>query len=296
MLSRESAKGNSSERISRIYQEANRLSFGALEIVQYAVRRFSRVRGAEAAASLAFYTIFSVFPLLLVLVSVGSYFLESDVVRRQVLALVQSSIPVSSELLIEAIQQVFEQRNTVGLVGLAGLIWSASSVLSSLTININRAWPTARARNFLQNRLIALGMIAGLGVLLAISSISNTLLNLLFRLDVPILPEEPIWNFVSAVVPVLIVFLVFLGLYRWVPNTRVAWQAAFWAALVAALAWEVTTNAFSWYLHSGLAQYSAIYGALGTIVALMAWIYLNCLIVVFCAHLSAAIVHHAETD
>jgi len=83
--------------------------------------------------------------------------------------------------------------------------------------------------------------------------------------------------------------LMLLGLYRWVPSALVRWPEATVGALVATGAMEVTTRGFSWYLRSGLARYELIYGSLGAVVALLLWIYLNSLILLFGAHLSAAV-------
>jgi membrane protein len=112
----------------------------------------------------------------------------------------------------------------------------------------------------------------------------------------PWIPDELFWKIASALFPFFMVFFLFLALYRLVPNTYVSWKAAFWAALIASLGWEVTTNAFSWYLESGYAQYSLIYGTLGAFFALLTWIFLISLIIVFCAHLSAAIQHRQDAD
>lgn len=296
MFSDEDTRGRLMRQLTGMYEQANRLSFGTLDILRYAIRRYSRVRGGEGAASIAFFTIFSLFPLLLVLVAIGSFVLESEEVQRQVLDIFRLTVPVSPELVLNNIEQVLAERGTVGIVGLIGLAWSASGVLTTLVRNIDRAWPIAKPRNFLQNRLVALGMIAALIALLGISSVTNTVLTMLQGFEVPLFADDPFWRIVTAVLPFLFSFLVFLGIFRWVPNTFVPWKSAFWAALVAAIAFEITSSVFSWYVQSGLAQYSLIYGSLGTIVALMFWIYLNCLIVLFCAHLSAAIKHHKETD
>jgi membrane protein len=284
------------QQLTRVYERANQLSFGILDILRYAIRRYNRVRGGEGAASIAFFTIFSLFPLLLVLVAIGSFILESDEIQRQILDIVRLTIPISPELVLNNIEQVLEERSTIGLVGLIGLAWSASGVLTTLVRNIDRAWPIARPRNFFQNRLVALGMIAALIALLGITSLTNTILSFLQGIDVPILADDPFWRTITTVLPFIFAFFIFLGIYRWVPNTFVPWKSAFWAALVAAIAFEITSGAFSWYLQSGLAQYRLVYGSLGTIVALMFWIYLNCLIIIFCAHLSAAIKHHKEPE
>ena len=296
MRSGEQTGGTTSTRLHDLYQVANRLSFGLLDIFRFAIRRFTRVRGAEGAASIAFFTLFSLFPLLLVLVSIGGYVLESQDVRQQLLQFIRLTFPISSSVIIDNILAVLEERNTIGLLGLIGLAWSASGLLSAMITNLDRAWPTAKPRSFIEYRLVALGILAALSLLLAISTFANAILNLLFKLDLPWIPDEPFWNLVSAIFPFLLVFFVFLALYQLLPNTYVSWRAAFWAALVASIGWELTTNAFSWYLHSGMAQYNLVYGSLGAIVALLFWIYLIWLIIVFCAHLSAAIMHHRDQE
>jgi len=85
-----------------------------------------------------------------------------------------------------------------------------------------------------------------------------------------------------------------VSLYRWIPNTEVKWSQAFWGALVATLGWEIATQTFTWYLTSGMARYQLVYGSLGTVVALMFWIYLSSLITFYGAHLSAAVTQHSK--
>lgn len=292
----EDTRGRLMRQLAVVYAQADRLSFGILDILRYAIRRYTRVRGGEGAASIAFFTIFSLFPLLLVLVAIGSFILEREEVQRQVLEIFRITVPVSPELVMNNMERVLAERGTVGFVGIVGLAWSASGVLTTLVRNLDRAWPAARPRNFLQNRLVALGMIAALVALLGISSLTNTILTMLQGFDVPLFADGQFWRIVSDVLTFVFTFLVFLAIYRWVPNTFVPWRSAFWAALVATIAVDLTTSVFSWYVKSGWAQYSLVYGSLGTIVALMFWIYLNCLIILFCAHLGAAIKHHKEKD
>jgi membrane protein len=87
-----------------------------------------------------------------------------------------------------------------------------------------------------------------------------------------------------------------MGMYRWVPNTRVKWSEAFWGALVATPAGEIATDAFSWYLSTGIVRYELVYGSLGTVVVLMLRIYIGALITLFGAHLSAAVARHRRSS
>jgi membrane protein len=288
-------------RAATIYRKANQRSGGVLGIVKGSIESFGDARGSEAAAGIAYYTLFSLFPLLLALVAAGSYLLDRQRVFQQVVDLVSNAFPISQDLIEENLKQVLALRGAVGLIGLGVALWSASGAFTILTRNVNRAWTGAPPRGFLENRLVALGMVGSLALLLVVSLLSSTILNVLSRFQVPLVDVEslygtPVWTVLSDLVPLVFIFLLFLALYRWVPNEEVPWTAAFWAALVVAVAWEVVANVFAWYVGSGLAQYRVVYGSLGTVVALLFWIYLSAWIIVFGAHLSAAVARHTSKD
>ena len=286
-------------RAKAVYGRADEITGGTLSIVRDAIKQFGDARGSEAAASMAYYTLFSLFPLLLALVAAGSFFLDRQNVFQQVVDLVSRAFPISQPLIEENLQQVLKLREAVGLIGLGVALWSATGAFTVLTRNINRAWAQAPPRGFFENRLVALGIVGSLALLLVVSLLSSTALNILARFQVSLVNLEslygtPLWTVVSDVVPWLLILLLFLGLYRWVPNAEVPWSAAFWAGLVVAVAWEIAANVFAWYVSSGLARYRVVYGSLGTVVALMFWIYLSSWIILFGAHLSAAIARRAR--
>ncbi len=83
--------------------------------------------------------------------------------------------------------------------------------------------------------------------------------------------------------------LLFLALYRWVPATKPSWRAVLWGSGVTAVAWELAKAAFSWFVGSGLSTYNLVYGSLGSVVALIFWVYLSASVALFGAHLTAAI-------
>jgi membrane protein len=185
------------------------------------------------------------------------------------------------------------------IVGTIGLLWSATAVFNVLAHGINRAWHTAQQRNFLHGRLVALAMIASLTGMLMLWFISTTLFKLLGLLEIPLWGEYTVYETfvgqtISRLVPAFLIFLTFLSLYRWIPNTKVRWREAAWGAGVATIGWEISKEGFTWYLTSGLAAYQLVYGSLGAVIALMLWLYLSSVIVLFGAHLSAAIALHAR--
>ena len=271
----------------------NQFSSGRLDILLTALKTFSETRASQAAASLAYYAFFSLFPLLLVLIACGSYFLNSREIYQDVTQFVQETFPVSTQVINENLQQALNVRGTVGVIGLLTLLWSASGVFTNLAFNINLAWPSAPRRNLLEKRLVGMGMIAGLSGLLILSLSLDWIAGLIpiLNLDSASASTLSLLRLISGLGSWLTIFLLFLALYRWVPNTSVRWIAAIWGALAASVAWKVSTAGFSWYLSSGMGSYSLVYGSLGAIVALLFLIFIVSMITLFGAHLSAAIDH-----
>lgn len=284
------------EKLEHVYQRANRHSGGTLDIIRLALLQFNALRGAEAAASIAYYAIFSLFPLLLLLVSIIGFLLVNFEAPGEVLDVIDLIAPVSREFIQENLAEILERRGTGGIIGLIGLAWAASGVFLGLARNINRAWPTASLRNVVQGRLVALGIVGLLALMLFLFIVVGIILDIITRLEEPfaeagIITDGMLINVLSTLIPWFFAFLLFLILYRYVPNIRVKWIEAFWGAVIAAIGWGIATLGFTWYLSSGFAQFELFYGSLGTTVAILLWIYLTALITLFGAHISAAIAH-----
>jgi membrane protein len=266
----------------------------AFKILARSLHRFSEERGGEVAASLAYYSLFSLFPFFLALIAAGGYILERDQVFRQVQDLFINLFPGSRTIIENNLQTVLDLRGAVGVLGLAGLLWSASGMFSSLIYNVNRAWPDARIRNFLRKRLAGIGIAFFLGGLVFISIAATTTLNVLVRTDLQMIGREFLGNIpfsadLTRLATWLLKTAVFTLLYLWAPNKKVPIRYAFTGAAVAASGWELATAGFTWYLTSGIPNYELIYGSLGAIVVLMFWIYISAFIILFGAHLSAAL-------
>lgn len=279
-----------SRQLKKIYEKTNQLSGNRLDILRTTFATFTNSYASQAAASLAYYAIFSLFPLLLVLVAGGSYFLDREEAYEIVTRLVQSALPVSTLVINENLSQVVEARDAVGIIGLLALLWSASGFFTILALNINLAWPGAVQRGFLAKRLVGLGMIAGLVLLFVLAVIMEGVTNLIpfSAPDDASDLELDLWWLFSSLGSWLTIFLMYLALYRWVPTVPVRWEASLWSALTASLAWKLVTSGFSWYLQS-FGRYQLVYGSLGTIVAWLFLIFIMSLITLFGAHLSAAI-------
>jgi membrane protein len=277
--------------LKEFYQNINHLSGERFGILNSAIRTFTDKQAAQASASLAYYALFSIFPLLLVFIAGGSYFLDRNQVFATVTQFIQQALPISKQVINENLRQILEARGTAGIISLLTLLWSASGMFTSLAYNINLAWPHASRRNFLQNRVVGLWMIVGLIGLIVLSLVLSWITSKLPQMDLAHASPMVLFllRLISSFGSWLSIFLVFLTLYHWIPALHVKWSGTFWGALLASIAWKAATAGFAWYLNSSFGQYQLVYGSLGAIVAFLFLVYIISLITLFGAHLSAAI-------
>lgn len=280
--------------IQSVYQRVNHRSGGVVDIILTAGKSFDEQHGAEAAASISYYSLFSMFPLLLFLVSILGFFIEKIGAQIKIAELITQAIPISRDLVYNNLIQTLNARSLGGIIGIIGLMWAASSVFITVSRNINRAWSDASVRNVIQNRLVAFTMIVILLVLTGGWIASTVLFSLVPKIVIPFFGEIDIfqtqtWNYLSNLLPWSLAFLILLGLYFWIPNTQVKWKEAFWGALIASIALNLATRVFTWLMSSGLAAFDILYGSLGTALALLTWVYISALIILIGAHISSAI-------
>lgn len=285
------------EFLKKAYYKANKLTGGSLGIIRHTFNNFTMMRGPEAAASLSYYSLFSIFPILLAAVSIASTFLEQEVVQEKLLEVIREFVPVSASFINNLIQGVLEQRGAFTVVAIIGLVWSASNVFDKIIVNINRAFPKGRNPGFIQSRAMAL-LIILVVVVLFLGSIAIDTIQSIFEIDNVqfngiFLVKTRLYEWLRWVIPLVIKLLLFIALYTWIPrNKSILFKARLIGALVAAGLWELATRALSWALATGFTNYEPVYGSLSSIIALMTWMYLTGYIVFLGAHLTHALNYH----
>lgn len=281
-------------KIKPFYIRVNGYLHGGLDVFRLAGASFAKERAPEAAASMAYFTFFSLFPLVLVVISFASFVLKSPFVQDLVYQFIIDSIPVGPELIITNIENVLAKRGAVGWIAIIGLVWSASSMFNIFALNIDRAWSDTKSHNFLERRLIGLIIIIGLSILILLMWAFRSLMNvelmkhLLEYFKVPIL-NTTLYAIIAYLVPRAFRFIIFLVMYQWIPKAVVKPYQAFWGAAFTLFFTELITIIMNWYTSSQWIRYELIYGSLGRIIALMLWIYFSSYVIFFGAHISAAV-------
>ncbi len=251
----------------------------------------------QAAAAISYYSLFSLFPLVLFLVVIFSYFVDVAAVKELILDLLGTIGSGVDTIIVENIQGIFEKRATTSITAALTLLWSGSGAFSSIIQNVHNAWPESKGRGFLVNRALAitgiLFTVLILGTLL-IFSIINDLFDWVRM--VPILRYAVVrWVFAfltGYLLPFLLMYLVLYMLYRYIPAVEVDRSAARISSFIAIGMLTLFTKFFSAFLISPFNKYDAVYGSVTVIIILLLYIYVMAYIVLCGAHLCAAITHY----
>jgi membrane protein len=286
------------ERIRRGYESlyafVDRRLGGRLVLVHRTWLASSKDAASVQARSMAYYALFSLFPLLLFLVSLSGSVLDSQESQQTILSLVERYVPAAQGFVRDNIDQVLRARGTAGVLGVVGLLWAGSGVFGAIYRGVNRAWGSPERQAILMDRLFGLAMVLSLGLFLVATVLSGTVLELMRSWRVPILGWWPFadrtlgillgWG--SALFQAAVSVLVFVVIYRFIPRADVTWQDVWPGGLMAGLAWEAVKRFFTWYLVNA-ARYSLVYGSVGAIIGFLLWSYVEAMILLVGAEFTA---------
>ena len=242
------------------------------------------------AAAISYYALVSLFPLTLGLIAIMS-FLQDAPSPETITGWVASFLPGSESLVKVNIEAVLAVRGTIGVFAVVGLFWAGSAIFGGITRSINRAWDVHHDRPLYLSKARQLVMALLTGLLFLFSTSITTFLRVYEHFasinnpfgDILISTTSLAILHVSSFVLVLMVFLM---LYKYMPNTKTYWRYIWVGALVAAILFETTKNLFIVYLNT-FTNFANVYGTLAPVVALLLWTYLSGLILILGAELSS---------
>jgi len=279
----EGSLGTVLEMITRGVRRLRVIAQSFIRVVMDAVRRFGSHECAARSAALAYHLLFSLFPLLLFLVFIGSQFLKDASVEEFLFPYLETAMPAIADSVEHVVLQTLQAQGSIGIIGGLLLIWSASGVFSVLTGALNTIWE-APARPYWRRRLIGVLAVVLAGALF-LSSIPLSTLTSWVRSQ----SNGSVNLWLGVLLDVVVLTLLFWALYRILPNTRVDPSTSFFGAGVAAVGWKIAQVGMVSYLASGLTNYGLIYGSLASVVVLMIWSYLSGTILLYGAALAVTL-------
>lgn len=250
---------------------------------------FMNDKGLKLSAALSYYTIFSLAPMLLVIISIFSIFFGRDAIQGELFGQIQGLVGASAATQLQEILINAETSNKTGLaamIGIVTLILGATGVFAEIQDSINFIWsiqakPKKGWLQYLKNRLVSFSLILTLGFLLIVSLGVNTLVDLLSgRLEFYFSEASVVFFYVMNVVMVLsIITALFTVIFKVLPDGHLRWKECLVGAGFTALLFLMGKFLISYYI--GKANLGAIYGTSASIVILLTWVYYSSIILYF---------------
>ncbi|MBN2549497.1 MAG: YihY/virulence factor BrkB family protein [Anaerolineales bacterium] len=265
----------------------NERTHGWLGVLAGAAQQALKPASAITAAAIAYFALFSLFPLILLSISIASFNLGTLMDQQLIVQKLEFIAPALGQLLGPNIDEIVQARGPVTGVALVGLIWSASTIFYTLTQTLNEIWSNKRSRPVWKRRGLAiLFVLAFVGPALFLASFAGSLIaNLRTWLPDPVIP---IGGGISFGVAILLDVALFMVLYILLPHGPSTWREVLPGAIGAGLLWELAKKAFLLFVSTYISASNLVYGSVAAIIAFLAWAYLSGIILLFGAFLSVS--------
>jgi membrane protein len=251
---------------------------------------FRRSDNLTFAASIAYYSLLSMFPFLLLVlyvldrISVGSN-------EGTLLDIVVQALPGRFDFLVAQMPELAQLRVKLGIAGVLLTLWASMGVFGAITSAVNHAWGVEKRPSFLKHKLIAFTMLLAAGSLMMAALFIVSVVQMAETTwfadvidDAPYLAEFQGFVLRNAPTP-LYIFVVSL-IYYYAPNARVRWRDVWFGAILAGVLWRVAFAGFSWYVRD-LSRFS-VHGSVKAVVVFLLWVYLSAVILLYGVEVSAA--------
>ncbi len=260
-----------------------------VDLVRQAGTAWVDDRAQTMGAALAFYSAFSLAPLLIIVIALAGAVFGDDAARG---AIVDQLAGLVGAPAAEAIQSLLKAGRSTGtglfasIAGVVTMIVGATTILVELQDDLDTIWKAPRRAGsslltLLRARILSLGMILVIGFLLLISLVVNAAVDALQTFSGARFPGAAVlllghWNLAFSLGAVTVLFAM---LYKWLPNARIAWKDVWIGALITAILFSVGRYAIGVYLGRGAT--ASAYGAAGTLVVLLLWLYYSAQVFLF---------------
>jgi YihY family inner membrane protein len=249
-------------------------------------------------ASIAYYSVLALFPLLLLLLGLSAIYIRRYELSGRLAVVLQHYLPFKTDFLMQNLVGISRAYGRISIVSFLLLLWSSSGVFLPIEKALNRAWEVPHGRGWWRSRLLALEMALTVGFLILLSSVlvgANTYIYFHLRHWVasPLLPAAEFgYHLVMIAVTFGLTLAMFVLLFERLPNRPMGLRQVLPSALFTALFWEAARSLFTLLLPRF--NYRQVYGSIAAVVALMTWAYISSAVVLFGAQVSRALYRTLE--
>lgn len=281
-------------------------TFYPYRLTKDTIAKWSKDEAPMMGAALAYYSLFSIAPLLLIALAVAGVFFGTDAAQgeleHQLTGYFGENVAKSIQSLLSAVQN--SDTGGVGtlIIGIAALLFGATSVFNQLKVALNRIWKVETPRHtgikaMVIDRLLALGMVAVVAILLLASVIISASLSRISTYATNVLPISPsALQYADLGVTFLLLSVLFAVIFRYLPDVHIGWRSVILGAIVTSVLFAIGKFGISFYIAHGAA--ASGYGAVSSVLLLLIWIYYSAMIFLFGAEFTQVYsrAHHLPAD
>jgi membrane protein len=236
------------------------------------------------ASSIAFYALLSLFPVLLLALSVLGAFAANDHDRSVVLNFLLQYFPRQFDFLTAQLDAFRQQRATLGIGGSTIMVWAALGFFGAITTAINYAWRVERQFSYWKHKLVSFLMLLAAGFLLVcgllLLSARAVVTSSRFGVALSALPGVGWLGSVLVDWATTLLFIIVVGLvFYFVPNAKVRFKDVWPGAVVTGLLWRLALMGFAWYVRD-LSRFN-VHGSIAAVVVFLIWVYLSAVILLY---------------
>ena len=248
-------------------------------------------------ASLAYYTLFALAPILIVAITIAGFFFGAEAVQREVTGQISGLVGQDGAEAVQAMLVAASQRSGNGVataIGILTFFLGATGAFLELQTALNGIWrvkpkPDAGINDMLVQRLLSFGLVIGVGFLLLVSLLVSAALSALNSYIGRLVPDVAmLWQGVNTLVSLGVVTLLFAMIYQFLPDVDLRLRDVWVGALVTAGLFNIGKFLIGLYL--GTSGVATTYGAAGSVVVLLIWVYYSSQIVLLGAEFTRAYV------
>jgi membrane protein len=261
------------------------------EFVRQFIESFSRNQPLDLAAQLAYFALLSIFPFAMFLLTLVGYLPLHGLDQHIINAIYAVMPPQAAKLCEDTLHEIIgKQRGGLLWVTLGFAIWTASSGASGLITALNRAYDVSETRPAWKVKLLAIAVtVAGvIAIIIATTAmlIGPSIVHRIWAFFGLGGAFDKVWAILRWPVATFAMMAMLACIYYFLPNVKQKWRFITPGSVVAVLAWLATSMGFRIYV-SHFAAYAKTYGALGTVIVLMVWLYLSGLMVILGGEINA---------
>ncbi|MEX0625735.1 MAG: YihY/virulence factor BrkB family protein [Chloroflexota bacterium] len=281
------------ERWNRLLEAADRWAsqWRTTRVGRRALAGFALHDGPSVASSMAYFAILSLFQVIVLGVIVFSLLIGEGEARRIMIGRLESALPLQPGTVTAVVETIIESRGGVTIISVPLLAWGAIGFFGALSTGVGRAFATSTRRPFWQDKLIALFLLGGSGLLTLIAvgiglaeSIAGRLAD---RLPGGGSGGQLLVDLLRFALPILLVLIALLVIYRVVPNRPVTFRQVLPGAIVATILFTVLRASFTWYA-TDVARYESFFGPISTVISLLVFLHFASMVVLLGAEIARA--------